>query len=130
MNILKYIGNSLIFKIDVGMFLIQLCFSMMGLLFLSVFYLTLRLWISDIILKFLIECFTKDIINMKEYPKKKKSVMNNYISIALTLIFVLPWITSYFLPNTNHIIDYFIQTIIIIITVALVYKNIKKEENQ
>lgn len=130
MNILRYIGNSLIFKIEIGMLLIQLCFFMIGFLFLATFYLILRLWISDIILKFLIECFTKDITNMKEYPKKEKNIMNKYISIALTLIFVLPWITQYFLPDIYHIIDYITQTIIIIVTVVLVYKNIKKQENK
>lgn len=130
MNILRYIGNSLIFKIEIGMLLIQLCFFMIGFLFLITFYLILRLWISDIILKFLIECFTKDITNMKEYPKKEKNIMNKYISIALISIFVLPWITQYFLPDIYHVVDYITQTIIIIVTIVLVYKNIKKQENK
>lgn len=130
MNILRYIGNSLIFKIEIGMLLIQLCFFMIGFLFLITFYLILRLWISDIILKFLIECFTKDITNMKEYPKKEKNIMNKYISIALISIFVLPWITQYFLPDIYHVVDYITQTIIIIVTIVLVYKKIKKQENK
>lgn len=130
MHALRSMGNSLIFKIDIGMVLIQLCFFMIGFLFLATFYLILRLWISDIILKFLIECFTKDITNMKEYPKKDKNIMNKYISIALILIFVLPWITQYFLPDIYHVIDYITQTIIIIVTIVLVYKNIKKQENK
>ena len=130
MHALRYMGNSLIFKIDIGMFLIQLCFFMIGFLFLATFYLILRLWISDIILKFLIECFTKDITNMKEYPKKEKNIMNKYISIALISIFVLPWITQYFLPDIYHVVDYITQTIIIIVTIVLVYKKIKKQENK
>lgn len=67
---------------------------------------------------------------MKEYPKKEKNIMNKYISIALISIFVLPWITQYFLPDIYHVVDYITQTIIIIVTIVLVYKKIKKQENK
>lgn len=55
MEFFKYAANSLSFSIDLGIFLISLPFFMIGFLFLAVLYLTLKLWISDIILKFLIK---------------------------------------------------------------------------
>lgn len=82
MGILKYALNSLSFRIDLGIFLISLPFFMIGFLFISVLYLTFRLWISDIILKFLIETFTGDIVDIKDYPKKDRNKMNRYISIG------------------------------------------------
>lgn len=129
MHILKYVVNSLSFNIDIGGFLIGLPFFMIGFLFLSVLYLTLRLWISDIILKFLIECFTKDIVDLKNYPKKDKNRMNRYISIGLMIEFIVPAMMTHFLSNDNYfneIIYYIIQISVVMITTGLIYLNIKK----
>ncbi|MEW9080325.1 hypothetical protein [Terrisporobacter glycolicus] len=126
MDILKYSINSLIFKIDMEEFLIGLPFFMVEFLFLFILYLTLRLWISDIILRFLIECFTKNMVDMIDYPKKVKNILNRYISIGLVLIFITPNIVSLFLFDYNRIIYCFIQICIAISTVVLVYKNIDK----
>ena len=129
MHILKYVVNSLSFNIDIGGFLIGLPFFMIGFLFLSVLYLTLRLWISDIILKFLIECFTKDIVDLKNYPKKDKNRMNRYISIGLMIEFIVPAMMTHFLSNDNYfneIIYYIIQISVVMIATGLIYLNIKK----
>ena len=123
MDILKYSINSLIFKMNMEEFLIGLPFFMLEFLIFSILYLTLRLWISDIILKFLIECFAK---NMVDYPKKVKNILNRYISIGLVLIFITPNILSFFLFHYNRIIYGFIEICIAIATVVLVYKNIDK----
>lgn len=125
MNILQYALSSSIFSIDIGMFLLNFSFFMIGFLFLTVFYLILKLWISDIILKFLIERFTKDIVDMKGYPKKEKNEINRYISIGLIIAFIAPPIISDFLFSTNDAI-YFIQACIVFVFTVLIYRKIKK----
>lgn len=127
MNILKQAVNSLSFSINLGAFLVWFPFVMIGFLFLSVLYLTLRLWISDIILKFLIECFTKDIVDMKDYPKKEKNKMNRYVSISLVISFILPFILGDFILSSNHMVYYLIQGSIALTASGLIYKNIKKQ---
>ncbi len=129
MYILKYIVGNLSFRIDMGEFVIVFPFFMIGFLFLSVIYLTLRLWISDIILKFLIECFGKDKIEMKDYSKKDKNRMNRYISIALMIELIVPAIMSDFLLNDNYfneIVYYIVQIGVVMVTTGLIYINIKK----
>ncbi len=129
MYILKYIVGNLSFRIDMGEFAIVFPFFMIGFLFLSVIYLTLRLWISDIILKFLIECFGKDKIEMKDYSKKDKNRMNRYISIALMIELIVPAIMSDFLLNDNYfneIVYYIVQIGVVMVTTGLIYINIKK----
>lgn len=129
MYVLKYIMGNLSFRIDMGEILIMFPFFMIGFLFLSVTYLTLRLWISDIILKFLIECFGKDKIEMKDYSKKDKNRMNRYISIALMIELIVPAIMSDFLLNDNYfneIVYYIVQIGVVMVTTGLIYINIKK----
>lgn len=129
MYILKYIMGNLSFRIDMGEILIMFPFFMIGFLFLSVTYLTLRLWISDIILKFLIECFGKDKIEMKDYSKKDKNKVNRYISIALMIELIVPAIMSDFLLNDNYfneIVYYIVQIGVVMVTTGLIYINIKK----
>ena len=129
MYVLKYIMGNLSFRIDMGEILIMFPFFMIGFLFLSVTYLTLRLWISDIILKFLIECFGKDKIEMKDYSKKDKNKVNRYISIALMIELIVPAIMSDFLLNDNYfneIVYYIVQIGVVMVTTGLIYINIKK----
>ena len=126
MHILKYVVNSLSFNVDIGGFLIGLPFFMIGFLFLSVLYLTLRLWISDIILKFLIECFTNDIVDLKDYPKKDRNSMNGYISIGLIISYIVMGILSDFVLNDNYILYYVIEGCVVAITTTLIYKKVKK----
>lgn len=129
MYVLKYIMGNLSFRIDMGEILIMFPFFMIGFLFLSVTYLTLRLWISDIILKFLIECFGKDKIEMKDYSKKDKNRVNRYISIALMIELIVPAIMSDFLLNDNYfneIVYYIVQIGVVMVTTGLIYINIKK----
>ena len=71
MGIFEHATNNLSFRIDLGIFAINMIFIFPGILFLATLYLVFKLWISDIILKFLIEIFTGEIVDIKEYPKKR-----------------------------------------------------------
>lgn len=126
MGVFKYAINILSFRIDLGIFLIVLPFFMIGFLFLAVLYLTLKLWISDIILKFLMEVFTGEIVDIKDCPKKDRNRMNRYISICFILLFITSFIMNYLSLDTNNTLYYIIQISIVIVTVGLVYKNIKR----
>ena len=126
MQVFNYAVNSLSFRIDLGTFLINMIFFAMVFLFLSILYLVFKLWISDIILKFLMEVFTGKIVDMKDCPKKDRNRMNRYLSIGLILLFITPYILAYFSLDTNNILYYIVQISIGIVTVGLIYKNIKK----
>lgn len=130
MEIFKYAINSLSFRIDLGIFAINMIFILPGILFLATLYLVFKLWISDIILKFLMEIFTGEIVDMKEYPKKDRNRMNRYISVGLILTLIIPFILACLSLDTNNILYYIIEITVSIVTVGLVYKNIKKLKNK
>lgn len=128
MGIFNYAVSSLSFKIDLGIFAINMIFILPVILFLAIFYLVFKLWISDIILKFLIETFTGEIVDMKDYPKKDRNRMNRYISICFILLFIMPFIMNYLSLDTNRVLYYIIQISIVVVTVGLIYKNIKSNK--
>lgn len=130
MEIFKYAINSLSFRIDLGIFAINMIFILPGILFLATLYLVFKLWISNIILKFLMEIFTGEIVDMKEYPKKDRNRMNRYISVGLILTLIIPFILACLSLDTNNILYYIIEITVSIVTVGLVYKNIKKLKNK
>lgn len=130
MEIFKYAINSLSFRIDLGIFAINMIFILPGILFLATLYLVFKLWISDIILKFFMEIFTGEIVDMKEYPKKDRNRMNRYISVGLILTLIIPFILACLSLDTNNILYYIIEITVSIVTVGLVYKNIKKLKNK
>lgn len=128
MRIFNYAVSSLSFNIDLGIFAINMIFILPVILFLTIFYLVFKLWISDIILKFLIEIFTGEIVDMKDCPKKDRNRMNRYISICFILLFITPFIMNYLSLDTDSILYYIIQISIVIVTVGLIYKNIKSNK--
>ena len=128
MGIFNYAVSSLSFNIDLGIFAINMIFILPVILFLTIFYLVFKLWISDIILKFLIETFTGEIVDMKDCPKKYRNRMNRYISICFILLFITPFIMNYLSLDTDSILYYIIQISIVIVTVGLIYKNIKSNK--
>ncbi len=128
MRIFNYAVSSLSFNIDLGIFAINMIFILPVILFLTIFYLVFKLWISDIILKFLIEIFTGEIVDIKDYPKKDRNRMNRYISICFILLFITPFIMNYLSLDTDSILYYIIQISIVIVTVGLIYKNIKSNK--
>lgn len=128
MGIFNYAVSSLSFKINLGIFAINMIFILPVILFLAIFYLVFKLWISDIILKFLIETFTGEIVDMKDYPKKDRNRMNRYISICFILLFIMPFIMNYLSLDTNRVLYYIIQISIVVVTVGLIYKNIKSNK--
>lgn len=128
MVIFNYAVSSLSFNIDLGIFAINMIFILPVILFLTIFYLVFKLWISDIILKFLIEIFTGEIVDIKDYPKKDRNRMNRYISICFILLFITPFIMNYLSLDTDSILYYIIQISIVIVTVGLIYKNIKSNK--
>ena len=130
MGIFNYAVSSLSFKIDLGIFAINMIFIIPGILFLATLYLVFKLWISDIILKFLMEIFTGEIVDMKEYPKKDRNRMNIYISVGLILTLIIPFILACLSLDTNNILYYIIEITVSIVTVGLVYRNIKKLKNK
>ena len=130
MGIFNYAVSSLSFKIDLGIFAINMIFIIPGILFLATLYLVFKLWISDIILKFLMEIFTGEIVDMKEYPKKDRNRMNRYISVGLILTLIIPFILACLSLDTNNILYYIIEITVSIVTVGLVYRNIKKLKNK
>lgn len=126
MGIFKYALSSVTMRVDLGIVLITLPFIMIGFLFMSVIYLTFRLWLSDIILKFLIEIFTGEMVDIKEYPKKDRNSMNRYISIGAILLFIEPTILMELSLYDNKILYYGSQIVIVAVTVGLVYRKLKK----
>lgn len=130
MGIFNYAVSSLSFKIDLGIFAINMIFILPVILFLAIFYLVFKLWISDIILKFLIETFTGEIVDMKDYHKKDRNRMNRYISVGLILTLIIPFILACLSLDTNNILYYIIEITVSIVTVGLVYRNIKKLKNK
>lgn len=130
MGIFEHAINNLSFRIDLGIFAINMIFILPGILFLATLYLVFKLWISDIILKFLIEIFTGEIVDMKEYPKKDRNRMNRYISVGLILTLIIPFILACLSLDTNNILYYIIEITVSIVTVGLVYRNIKKLKNK
>lgn len=130
MGIFNYAVSSLSFRIDLGIFAINMIFILPVILFLAIFYLVFKLWISNIILKFLIETFTGEIVDMKDYPKKDRNRMNRYISVGLILTLIIPFILACLSLDTNNILYYIIEITVSIVTVGLVYRNIKKLKNK
>lgn len=130
MGIFEHAINNLSFRIDLGIFAINMIFILPGILFLATLYLVFKLWISDIILKFLIEIFTGEIVDMKEYPKKDRNRMNRYISVGLILTLIISFILACLSLDTNNILYYIIEITVSIVTVGLVYRNIKKLKNK
>lgn len=130
MGIFEHAINNLSFRIDLGIFAINMIFILPGILFLGTLYLVFKLWISDIILKFLIETFTGEIVDMKEYSKKDRNRMNRYISVGLILTLIIPFILACLSLDTNNILYYIIEITVSIVTVGLVYRNIKKLKNK
>ena len=130
MGIFEHAINNLSFRIDLGIFAINMIFIIPGILFLATLYLVFKLWISDIILKFLMEIFTGEIVDMKEYPKKDRNRMNRYISVGLILTLIIPFILACLSLDTNNILYYIIEITVSTVTVGLVYRNIKKLKNK
>ncbi|MDU6983418.1 MAG: hypothetical protein E6371_03310 [Terrisporobacter othiniensis] len=130
MGIFEHATNNLSFRIDLGIFAINMIFIFPGILFLATLYLVFKLWISDIILKFLVEIFTGEIVDIKEYPKKDRNRMNRYISVGLILMLIIPFILACLQLDTNNILYYIIEITVSIVTVGLVYRNIKKLKNK
>lgn len=108
MGIFEHATNNLSFRIDLGIFAINMIFIFPGILFLATLYLVFKLWISDIILKFLMEIFTGEIVDIKEYPKKDRNKMNRYISVGLILMLIIPFILACLPLDTNNILYYII----------------------
>lgn len=130
MGIFEHATNNLSFRIGLGIFAINMIFIFPGILFLATLYLVFKLWISDIILKFLMEIFTGEIVDIKEYPKKDRNRMNRYISVGLILMLIIPFILACLSLDTNNILYYIIEITVSIVTVGLVYRNIKKLKNK
>ncbi|WP_309164861.1 hypothetical protein [Terrisporobacter mayombei] len=57
---------------------------------------------------------------------KDRNRMNRYLSVGFILLFITPYILAYFSLDTNNILYYIVQISIGIVTVGLIYKNIKK----